>query len=98
MSAEDDLKRYIRDQERQLFDELAEMQRRSERRIEMKKFEDALAQRRLREKQIDKLWPQLYKAVQSAGMPGFDAIVWASRLVQKGKELSARRANQTGGE
>ena len=34
VSAEDDLKRYKRDQERQLFDELEEMRRRSQRAIE----------------------------------------------------------------
>ena len=87
MSAEDDLKRYIRDQQRQLFDELEELQRREKRAIEAKEFVDALARRKLREGQIDKLTPQIVELGRLAGMSDLDAHKWAFDLVREAKRL-----------
>jgi hypothetical protein len=89
MSAEDDLKRYQRDQERQLFDEVAEMERRWQCGIREKQSADALDQRKLREKQIDKLWPQTYELGRLAGMSDLHAVAWAFNMVRQAKQLMA---------
>lgn len=87
VSAEDDLKQYKRDQERQLFDGLKEMQRREQRAIEAKESADALARRGLREEQIDKLRPQIFELGRLAGMSDLDAHKWAFDRVREAKGL-----------
>jgi hypothetical protein len=87
MSAEDDLKRYKRDQDRQLFDELEEMQRRSQRAIEAKELAHASAQRGLRLEHINNLEPQIAKLGRLAGMSDLDAHKWAFDLVREAKRL-----------
>ncbi len=87
MSAEDDMKRYERDQNRQLFDELAEMQRCEQRGIEAKELADAFTRRALREEQIDKLRPQVVELGRLAGMSDLDAHTWAFDLVREAKRL-----------
>jgi hypothetical protein len=86
-SAEGDLKQYMRDQERQLFAELEAMQRCERRTIEEKECAAALTKRRLREEQVDKLWPQTYELGRLAGMTSWHALGWAFDCVRKAKQL-----------
>ena len=90
MLAEDDLKRYKRDQD-QLFDELEEIQRTSQRAIEAEELARAIVQRKLREVQIDELTPQVSKLEQLAGMSELDAVKWAFDLVREAKRLMPDR-------
>jgi hypothetical protein len=92
MSAEDDLKRIKRDQDR-MFEELEEKQRRSQRAIEAKEFADALAQRELRLEHIDKLEPQIVTLGRLAGMSDVRAEAWAASLVRDAKRLMIKATN-----
>jgi len=80
MSAEDDLKRYKKDQDT-LFQELEERQRRSEQLIKVHELAAVLERAGIDLDPFVALKRQLLKLGRLSGMPGADAEEWARSLV-----------------
>ena len=86
MSAEDDLKKYRRDQDL-FFQELEDKQRRSQQLVTAKEFADALEKRGGRLENFAKLEKQLLRLGRLAGMSDAKSEQWAASLVTDAKLL-----------
>jgi hypothetical protein len=84
MSAEDDLKKYQRDQDL-FFQDLADLQQREQRAVEASEFAAALKDSVLKLERIDRLRPGLLKLGRQAGMSDAQAEYWANSLIKEGK-------------
>ncbi len=92
MSAEDDLKKYRKDQDR-FFQELEDKQRRSQELITAKEFAATLNRVGLRLEQFIALEAQLRKLGRLAGMSDVKAQEWATALIRDAKRLMLKAAN-----
>src|SRR5437867_5675101 len=92
MTAEDDMKRFKRDQDR-MFQEIEDKQRRSQQLITAKEFAATLNRVGLRLEQFIALERQLLKLGRLAGMSDVKAEQWAASLVRDARRLMLKAAH-----
>lgn len=92
MSAEDDLKRYQRDQER-FFQELEEKQRRTEQLVKIDELAAVLERAGVRLEPFVALKRHLLKLARLSGMSGTQAEEWARSLIVEALRLRLQAAS-----
>lgn len=93
MSAEDDLKKYQRDQDL-FFRQMEDKQLRSQELITAQEFAAAMNRAGLRLEQFKAVERQLLKLGKLAGMSDAKAELWASALIRDAKRLVLKAAGE----